>query len=117
MKSIIATGILLSVSAPALAGPYANVESNTTYFGEDYVGTVTELAVGYEGELGEKGKWYVQGGPALVAIDDQDSEVEFAGKAGLGFEVREDLSIYGEYAWLGGEELGSAVKAGVKYNF
>ena len=59
MKSIIASGLLLGMAhgTVAVAGPYANIESNTTYFGEDYLGSVTETHAGYEGELGESGSW------------------------------------------------------------
>jgi len=47
MKSIIATaGILLSTAAPALAGPYVNVESNSGWAGNKYSSTRTEFHVG-----------------------------------------------------------------------
>ena len=46
MKSIIAAGLLLGCAHGAIAGPYANVETNTSYFGDDYLGAVTEVTLG-----------------------------------------------------------------------
>ena len=118
MKSIIAAGLLLGCAhGAAVAGPYANVETNTSYFGEDYLGAVTEAHAGYEGELGENGSWYVQAGPAFVSVDGEDLETEFSGKVGAGYDVSEDINVYAEYSWIGGEELGSSVKTGVTYRF
>ena len=41
------------MAAPALAGPYVNVESNASWAGDDYVGAVTDIHVGFGGALGE----------------------------------------------------------------
>ena len=117
MKSIIAAGLLLGCAHGAIAGPYANVETNTSFFGDDYLGAVTEAHAGYEGELGEEGTWYVQAGPAFVAADGEDLETEFSGKVGAGYDISEDVEIYAEYSWISGEELGSGVKTGVTYRF
>ncbi|MGA1433630.1 MAG: hypothetical protein ACO32T_07615, partial [Candidatus Nanopelagicaceae bacterium] len=35
----------------AMAGPYVNVEGNAGVVGSDYVGTLVETHVGYEGAL------------------------------------------------------------------
>lgn len=119
MKSIIAAGILLGAAHGSVvaAAPYANVEANSGFYGEDYVATVTEVAVGYEGELGEDTTWFIQGGPAFVAIDGEDLETEFAGKAGVSADLSESVEVYGEYSWITGDELSSGVKAGVTYTF
>ena len=54
MKSIIiAAAAAPFIAAPAMAGPYVNVEANTGWVGSDYEGTVIESHVGYEGDLGE----------------------------------------------------------------
>ena len=102
MKSIIAAGLLLGMAhgTAAVAGPYANIETNAGYTGDDYNSAVTDLHVGWEGELGEKASYYVQGGPAIVAVDGQESETEISGKVGIGVDVTEQLNIYGELAWL-----------------
>ena len=39
------------MAAPALAGPYVNVETNAGWDGDDYTGATTDIHVGYEGEL------------------------------------------------------------------
>ena len=55
MKSIIAAGLLLGCAhGAAIAGPYANVESNTAWYGNDYEGVVTEAHVGFEDVIGEE---------------------------------------------------------------
>mgnify|MGYP001208806218 CR=1 FL=1 len=54
IKSALVAAAAVAFSAPAaLAGPYVNVETNAGYTGSDYNGAVTDLHVGYEGELGE----------------------------------------------------------------
>ena len=75
MKSIIAAGLLLGCAQGAVAGPYANVEANSGWTGNDYLGSVIEIHKGYEGALGEDGSWFVQAGPALVSPDGGDEEV------------------------------------------
>ena len=56
------------LAGAAFAGPYVNVESNISYPDGDYSGATTDLAIGYEGSLNEKADFYVQGGPAFVAV-------------------------------------------------
>ena len=74
-KSVFAAGAALSLSAgAAVAGPYVNIENNAGWVGDDYSAAVTDLHVGVEGDLGESAGWYVQGGPALVAVDGEDRE-------------------------------------------
>lgn len=112
MKSIIIAGLLISAGAAAQAGPYANVEVNSGFFGSDYTGSATDVHVGYEGD-----NWYVQGGPALLAPDDADGEVELSGKAGGSYGINEALSVYGEVSFLTGDTTSYGTKAGLKYNF
>ena len=118
-KSVFAATAALSMSAgAALAGPYVNVETNAGWTGSDYNGSVTDLHVGYEGPLGESAAWYVQGGPAIVAIDGADTETEFSGKAGASVGITEELSAYGEVSFLtGDDDTGFGGKLGVKYAF
>ena len=101
----------------AFAGPYVNVEANTGLSGSDYVGTVTEAHVGYEGTAG-KVAYYGQVGPALVTPDGGDTETRISGKVGASVAATEQLSVYGEYAAITtGGDLASNIKAGVKYTF
>ena len=89
------------MAAPALAGPYVNVETNAGWVGDDYSGATTDIHVGYEGALGESGaSYYVQGGPAVVAVDGEDTETQFSGKAGLGLPVSDAIGVYGEVSFL-----------------
>ena len=111
------------LASAALAGPYVNVETNAGWTGDDYTGATTDAHVGYEGALGDSGaSYYVQGGPAVVAVDGEDAETEFSGKAGIGVEVTEALGVYGEVSFItteidGDDELGVGGKLGVKYAF
>ena len=120
IKSVFAATAALSMSAgAALAGPYVNVEVNAGWTGDDYTGATTDIHVGYEGEVGAA-SYYVQAGPAIVAVDGADTETEFSGKAGLGIPVSDALGVYGEVSFITAEDaddLGVGGKLGVKYNF
>ena len=109
------------MAAPALAGPYVNVETNAGWVGDDYSGATTDIHVGYEGALGESGaSYYVQAGPAVVAVDGEDTDTQFSGKAGLGLPISDALSAYGEVSFLTADDdddFGLGGKLGVKYNF
>ena len=122
-KTTIAAAAAAVAFAPAaaLAGPYVNVETNAGWIGDDYIGATTDFHVGYEGALGDSGaSYYVQGGPAIVAIDGADTETEFSGKAGLGIPVSDAVGVYGEVSFLtadDSDDLGVGGKLGVKYSF
>ena len=68
-KTTIAAAAAAVAFAPAaaLAGPYVNVEANASWTGDDYTSTTTDVHVGYEGEVGTA-SYYVQAGPAIVAV-------------------------------------------------
>ena len=122
IKSVFAATAALSVSAgAAVAGPYVNVESNAGWTGSEYNGAATDLHLGYEGALGERGSYYVQGGATLVTPDGGETDTVPSGKAGLGFEVTEALGAYGEVSFVGsGDEdidRGYGAKLGLKYSF
>jgi len=91
MKILALLPAALFAAAPVLAGPYVNVETNSGFVGSDYTGSVTDVHVGVEGA-----GWYVQGGPALLAPDGADGDVELSGKAGGSYGINEALSVYGE---------------------
>ena len=120
IKSVFAATAALSMSAgAALAGPYVNVETNAGWTGDDYTGATTDLHVGYEGSFGTA-SYYIQGGPAVVAVDGVDTETQFSGKAGLGFPVSDNFGAYGELSFLtadDSDDLGVGGKLGVKYSF
>ena len=109
------------MAAPALAGPYVNVEANAGWTGDDYTGATTDFHLGYEGEVGA-GSYYVQAGPSIVAADGAENSTRFSGKVGLGLPVSDALSAYGELSFITAEDefmddLGVGGKLGVKYNF
>ena len=122
IKSVFAASAALSMSAgAALAGPYVNVETNAGWTGSDYNGAATDLHVGYEGALGERGSYYVQGGATVVTPDGGDNDTVPSGKAGLGIALSDALGAYGEVSFIGSGDAdvdrGYGGKLGVKYNF
>ena len=80
---IAASGVL--AGSAAWAGPYANVEMNGGYQ-DEYLGSTTDVHIGYEGTSGPYA-FYLQGGPAIVAPDGEDSEIELSGKIGASVQT------------------------------
>jgi len=123
MKALFFAAAASILAAPAaIAGPYVNAETNVGYTGNDFNGSVTDLHIGYEGDLGETAGYYMQAGPAIVAVNGEENETEISGKAGLGIDVTDQVNVYGEVSFLTleqqlGDDLGLGVKAGVKYSF
>ena len=120
-KTTIAAAAAAIALAPAAApaGPYVNVETNAGWVGDDYTAATTDLHVGFEGEAGTA-SYYVQAGPAIVAVDGEDTDTQFSGKAGLGLPVSDALGVYGEVSFLTADDdddFGVGGKLGVKYNF
>ena len=123
MKSIIAIAALSALSAPAFAGPYANVENNAAWLGNDFEGAVTEVHAGYEFEAGEDAIIYVQAGPAFISIEDKDLSTEVSGKLGIVADVSENFEVYGEVAFITEDQefdvdtLTLGTKVGATYRF
>ena len=122
MKTILISTAAVFAAAPVLAGPYVNVESNSSFKGSDYSSTLIEKHIGYEGELGEDTTWYVQGGPALEFVDGSGTESKVSGKVGATVAVAEDVDAYGEVSIVSAEgwDLGDSdygIKAGFTYTF
>ena len=120
-KTTIAAAAAAIALAPAaaLAGPYVNVETNAGWVGDDYTAATTDLHVGFEGEAGAA-SYYVQAGPAIVAVDGEETDTQFSGKAGIGVPVSDAIGVYGEISFLTAEDdddFGLGGKLGVKYNF
>ena len=112
------------LAGAAFAGPYVNVESNISYPDGDYSGATTDLHIGFEGALGEKADYYVQGGPSFIAVDGTDgSEGEFSGKVGVNVAATESIGVYGEISGVTAEDSSNedivnwGAKAGVKFVF
>ena len=120
-KTTIAAAAAAIALAPAaaLAGPYVNVETNAGWVGDDYTAATTDLHVGYEGTAGAA-SYYVQAGPAIVAVDGEDTDTQFSGKAGVGVPVSDALGVYGELSFLtadNDDDFGLGGKLGLKYSF
>ena len=120
IAAIAASPFLLA--GAAFAGPYVNVESNISYPDGDYSGATTDLHIGFEGALGEKADYYVQGGPSFIAVDGTDgSEGEFSGKVGVNVAATESIGVYGELSGITDEDSAGddivnwGAKAGVKF--
>ena len=117
-----ATAALFTSAGAALAGPYVNVETNAGWAGDDYVGATTDVHVGFGGEVGAASV-YIQGGPAIVAIDGEENETRFSGKVGVGVPVTDALDIYGELSAITAtdefdmDDLSVGGKLGVTYTF
>tara|TARA_R100001198_G_C5047393_1_gene105097 strand:- start:62 stop:442 length:381 start_codon:yes stop_codon:yes gene_type:complete len=110
-----------ALASPAFAGPYLNVENNSGWSGTDFLGSATDLHVGYEDKLGEAASWYVQGGGTYLAPDGSASETVPSGKAGITFAATESFDIYGELSFVGSgdDDIDRSYggKVGVKYSF
>ena len=124
MKSIIAAGVIVgSLSAPAFAGPYANVENNAAWIGSEFEIGVTEVHAGYEIEAGEDVAIYLQAGPAFISIEDEDLETEISGYIGITADVSESFELYGEVGFLTADQefdtdtLSVATEIGATYRF
>jgi hypothetical protein len=120
MKSLLIAGAASFLAAPALAGPYVNGEVNSSFTGSDYNSSTSELHVGYAGELGSDAAWYIQSGPAFVAVDGEETTTELSGKAGVGVDIAENLNIYGEISFItvdGSDDNNYGTKVGVTYSF
>ena len=120
-KTTIAAAAAAIALAPAaaLAGPYVNVETNAGWVGDDYTAATTDLHVGFEGEAGAA-SYYIQAGPAIVAVDGEETDTQFSGKAGVGVPVSDNLGVYGELSFLTADDdddFGVGGKLGLKYSF
>ena len=124
MKKIFAlSAASVLMAAPAMAGSYANVEANSSFQDGDYSSTRIDTHYGWEGELGDSSKYYIQGGPSFLSRDGaEDLEYQVGGKVGIKTALTEDLSAYGEVKAYSAEDwdvsdLKVSVKAGLKYTF
>ena len=115
---LVASAAFISGSA-ALAGPYVNIENNAGFLGSDYAGSVTDLAIGYDTQLGEKTTLGAQIGPSFVNPDGVDGSTQISGKVFGDISLTEKLSVYGELAGLTSEDTDNIynLKAGATWRF
>ena len=123
ISKIALLGALSTVAvSPAIAGPFANIESNTSYFGDDRLNTTTDLHLGYEHDINDKVTVSIQAGPSFVNMPDADYEHEISGKVAISADVSESLNIYGEaYAITVQRDIEADfpidLKVGARYSF
>ena len=121
MKIALAALTATALATPATAGVYVNVEANSSRTGSNYESTTTDLHVGYEGG-NEKFDYYIQGGPAIVAVDGAESENRISGKLGGNFQATERFGVYGEVSVLTADKDSDddnswGTKVGAKFSF
>ena len=122
MKFIALLPAAVLMAAPAIAGPYVNVEANSKFDGGDCSSVLVEKHAGYEGKLGEKTAWYVQGGPATQLNDASGTESKVSGKVGAKVALTDKLGAYGEFKVVSEDswdisESDVGIKTGFKYTF
>ena len=120
MKALLVASAALISGSAAVAGPYINVENNSGFYGSDYVGSVTNLAIGYQKDIGENAGIYAQLGPSFVNPDDgEDGTTQLGGKIGGDVDLSEKINLYAEGEILTAE-VGDNVynlKTGLTWNF
>ena len=104
------------LAAPAIAGPYVNIENNAGFTGSNFNGHVTDFHLGYESS-NDVGSYYVQAGPSIFAPDGGEEETKLTGKIGGSVQATERISVYGEVAATFDDVNDYGTKLGVKYNF
>ena len=122
IKSVIAgaaAAVAFAAPGAALAGPYVNVEANSSFTGSDYTGTTTDAHIGYAGEAGAV-SYGAQIGPSFVTVDGGESDTVLSGKVYGSVTATEALSVYGEVSFAGGvdgADNGYGTKVGATWAF
>ena len=122
IKSVIAgaaAAVAFAAPGAALAGPYVNVEANSSFTGSDYTGTTTDAHIGYAGEAGAV-SYGAQIGPSFVTVDGAGSDTVLSGKVYGSVAATEALSLYGEVSFAGGvdgADNGYGTKVGATWAF
>ena len=118
MNKIFLTVAAATLSSPVLAGPYVNVETNSSFTGSDYKSTATDIHLGFEGEANDLA-WYIQGGKTVNSTDAADSDSNWSGKTGLNVPVTDKVKVYGELSFAQVEDADNnwGTKLGTKFTF
>ena len=112
LKKVLAVAAASAIS-PAFAGFYVNVENNAAFLGKDYIGSGTDLHLGYEGG-NDSASYYLQGGAFLSNPDGGDSSTNFSGKVGGSVAASERVDIYGEFSIVTDTTNAYGTKLGIK---
>ena len=116
LKKVLAVAAASALSTPAFAGFYLSVENNGSYTGKNFIGSGTDLHLGYENG-NAFGSYYIQGGAYLNNPDNADSETNFSGKVGGSVIASKNIDVYGEFSILTDTTNSYGTKLGLKYKF
>ena len=114
MKLLAILPATLLAAAPALAGPYVNVENNSGFNGSNYQGMATDFHLGYEDGNGLT-SWGVQAGPTVFSPDDGEAETKLTGKVFGSVAATRRLDVYGEISFVSDDTNSYGTKVGLKY--
>jgi len=124
VAAVACVSCLSAGSAFAATAPYVNVENNTGFTGlDEFLGGATDLHVGVQTDLGDSGLLYLQGGPRLNHIKDQDMTQEYSAKLGASVDLSDQFNLYGEILAVTNDKefttdtLSLGTKIGVKFVF
>jgi len=117
LKKVLTIAAASALSTPAFASFYGNAEFNQTNNGSEWGGNGIDLHVGYEGTVGEKTSFYIQGGPYLSNPKVGKSKTNFSGKLGGNYKITEKLKGYGEFSLVTDTINTYGSKVGFKFTF
>ena len=122
--AVVCVSCLSAGSAVAATAPYVNIENNTGFTGlDEFLGGATDLHVGVQTDLGDSGLLYLQGGPRLNHVKDQDMSQEYSAKLGASVDLSDQFNLYGEILAVTNDKefttdtLSLGTKVGVKFVF
>ena len=116
LKKFLAVAAASAMSSPVFAGFYFNTEVNSGFLGKDYLGSVTDLHLGYEGG-NDSASYYVQGGLSVNTPDGGSAERNFSGKIGGSVLAADKVNVYGEFSVATSDVNNYGTKLGLKYSF
>tara|TARA_B100001287_G_scaffold270406_1_gene269147 strand:+ start:612 stop:968 length:357 start_codon:yes stop_codon:yes gene_type:complete len=117
IKKVLTLAAVSALTSPVFAGFYGNAEFNQTNNGSEWGGNGIDLHVGYEGIVGEKASFYLQGGPYVSNPSVGKAKTNFSGKLGGGYDITEKLNGYGEFSLVTDTTNTYGTKVGLKYKF
>jgi opacity protein-like surface antigen len=121
MKKLLALAALPMIAAPAMAAPYVESKTNTAFSAGNYVGTQTELRIGYQKEVAPGVAVYGEIGPGYQwrngsALDQYVTSAEIGVLAPIAKKLAIQAKAEGD---LGGRtdvfNMGTEVK--IRYTF
>ncbi len=122
--AVVCVSCLSAGSAVAATAPYVNIENNSGFTGlDEFLGGATDLHVGVQTDLGDSGLLYLQGGPRLNHVKDQDMSQEYSAKLGASVDLSDQFNLYGEILAVTNDKefttdtLSLGTKVGVKFVF